>query len=84
MPASLFVRQASFSPDTEEHPDNRPLYRDGTKLMDIRHVRKRLRDNIWRISLLYKSIKVHLMKKKGPLRFQLNIYSGHLMTYNDI
>ncbi|MTU30667.1 hypothetical protein GMD66_15880 [Parabacteroides merdae] len=65
MPASLFVRQASFSPDTEEHPDNRPLYRDGTKLMDIRHVRKRLRDNIWRISLLYKSIKVHLMKKKG-------------------
>lgn len=70
MPASVFVRQASFSPDMEEHPDNRPLYRDGTKLMDIRHVHKRLHDNIWRIFLLYKSIKVHLMKKKD--RFDLN------------
>ena len=70
MPASVFVRQASFSPDMEEHPDNRPLYRDGTKLMDIRHVHKRLHDNIWRIFLLYKSIKVHLMKKKD--RFDSN------------
>ena len=70
MRASVFVRQASFSPDMEEHPDNRPLYRDGTKLMDIRHVHKRLHDNIWRIFLLYKSIKVHLMKKKD--RFDSN------------
>ena len=38
--------------------------------MDIRHVHKRLHDNIWRIFLLYKSIKVHLMKKKD--RFDSN------------
>ena len=86
MPASVFVRQASFSPDMEEHPDNRPLYRDGTKLMDIRHVHKRLHDNIWRIFLLYKSIKVHLMKKKD--RFDSNWISipdiwWHIMTSDE-
>jgi hypothetical protein len=79
MPASVFVRQASFSPDMEEHPDNRPLYRDGTKLMDIRHVHKRLHDNIWRIFLLYKSIKVHLMKKKD--RFDSNFEKKQNSTF---
>lgn len=72
MPASVFVRQASFSPDMEEHPDNRPLYRDGTKLMDIRHVHKRLHDNIWRIFLFYKPISEEILIKGEKSTFQIS------------